>query len=87
MVHCARKPLIWPHAVRLPLPAANSAHVANRACKWLHRPSRRKSVQTVYEVDRQLFGRLGFQHTSQLPHEVAEYTAQDGGDSDEEERI
>jgi hypothetical protein len=41
----------------------------------------------IYEVDLQLFGRLGFQHTCQLPHEVAEYTAQDGGDSDEEERI
>jgi hypothetical protein len=23
-----------------------NAHVENQACKWLHRPSRRKSVQT-----------------------------------------
>jgi hypothetical protein len=28
-----------------------------------------------------------FQHTSQLPHQVTEHTAQDGGDYDEEERI
>jgi hypothetical protein len=64
-----------------------NAHVANRACKMAAPTLQRKSAQTVYEVDLQLFGRLGFQHTCQLPHEVAEYTAQDGRDSDEEERI
>jgi hypothetical protein len=39
------------------------------------------------QLDRQLSGRLGFQHTSQLPHEIPEHSAQDGGDHDEEQRI
>jgi GNAT superfamily N-acetyltransferase len=39
------------------------------------------------QLDRQLSDRRGFQHASQLPHEIPEHSAQDDGDHDEEQRI
>ena len=78
-----RRSKMWSVKLRASLMDLNCSNAPTR----LHRSSGEDRCRQHCGSISRLFGHLCLQHTSQLTHEVAEHTAQYGGDDDEDQRI